>query len=103
MSNEIEIQYWNGNILGWNKRKIILNEKEKEIIIKKESINFAENIQIKFKMSNIEIRKILNEKNEEIFLIETISNKHYLKFNKTEEKEKFVTFIKKNKEKQNIY
>ena len=86
MSNEIEIQYWNGNILGWNKRKIILNEKEKEIIIKKESINFAENIQIKFKMSNIEIRKILNEKNEEIFLIETISNKHYLKFNKSEEK-----------------
>ena len=43
MSNEIEIQYWNGNILGWNKRKIILNEKEKEIIIKKESTNFTDN------------------------------------------------------------
>ena len=103
MSNEIEIQYWNGNVLGWSKRKIILNEKEKEIIIKKESTNFTENIQIKFKMSNIETRKILNEKNEEIYLIETISNKHYLKFNKNDEKEKFVSFIKKNKEKQNIY
>ena len=103
MSNEIEVQYWNGNILGWSKRKIILNEKEKEIIIKKESTNFTENFQIKFKMSNVEIRKILNEKNEEIFLIETISNKYFIKFNKNEEKDKLISFLKKNKEKQNIY
>jgi len=103
MSNEIEVQFWNGNILGWSKRKIVLNEKEKEIVIKKESANFTENFQIKFKMNNIEIRKILNEKNDEIFLIETISNKYYIKFNKNDEKEKFVSFLKKNKEKQNIY
>lgn len=103
MSNEIEVQFWNGNILGWSKRKIVLNEKEKEIVIKKESANFTENFQIKFKMNNIEIRKILNEKNDEIFLIETISNKYYIKFNKNDEKEKLVSFLKKNKEKQNIY
>ena len=103
MSNEIEVQFWNGNILGWSKRKIVLNEKEKEIVIKKESANFTENFQIKFKMNNIEIRKILNEKNDEIFLIETISNKYYIKFNKNDEKEKLVSFLKKNKEKQSIY